>query len=302
MIRTIQRDFIPAVGEHFQLLRGANGEWWQRLVSSVQPNYRGGSTQGYYILGADGHGYLWDNYPPRLRTFLATGVERYRQNPAAAIVTAAEIRRDAPPPPPPGTSVVRLFTRIRPLPANAGPMNALLGRDYMWVLAEEVKAIAAGPKSGDFPLPEALVARLVAFHMVDNVRGQVWPWRPQEITKARFTARFVSEEGTQRTYKLHGDFAKRDSHPPAWNDRGHEGTFEGELTIDMQSNKIVRFRARADCTAWSDATYDRNSPPPTGRYTVICALVEANDKLAQEVTPEQAGTGEYYLHSRLPVR
>lgn len=284
------------------LLRGPNAEWWRRVVPSANPNYRGGSTQGYYVLGADGRGYLWDNFPPRLPTFLATGVERYRQNPASATVTGAEIRRDSPTPPPAGASVIRLYTRIRPLPAQANPMNALLGRDYMWILRDEVRAIANGPKAGDFALPENLVARLVTFHMVDNVRGQVWPWRPQDISRARFTARFVREDGTQRTFTLRGDFAKRDSHPPQWNDRGHEGTLGGQLTVDTQTNKIVRLRARVDCTAWSDATYDRNAGPPSGRYPIITALVEANDKLAQEVTPEQAPTGQYYLYSRLPVR
>lgn len=230
------------------------------------------------------------------------GVERYRQNPASTTVTAAEVRRDAPTPPPAGASVVRLYTRIKPLPANAGPMNALLGRDYMWVLAEEVRAIANGPQSEEFAVPGNLVARLVTFHLVDNVRGQVWPWRPQAASRARFTARFRNEVGTQRTFSLRGDFAKSDSNPPAWNSRGHEGTFDGEMIVDTKSNKIVRLRARADCTAWSDATYDRNSPPPPGRYPIVTVLVEANDKLSQEITPEQAPTGQYYLYSRLPVR
>src|SRR6185436_13099079 len=96
------------------------------------------------------------------------------------------------------------------------------------------------------PMPRTLVARLVVFHLVDNVRGQVWPWRPQDVSRATFTARVVRANGNVRTFSFTGDFAKRDAHPPQWNDRGQEGRVEGEFDVDVPGAKIVRFRGYAE--------------------------------------------------------
>jgi hypothetical protein len=302
IVRRLQSDFIPAVGEHIALTRGPLSEWWDAIVKSANPQYRGGSTQGYYIVSGDGRGILWDNYLPRLSQFLERGLAMYRDSgrPPAS-VPPDWVRAAAPAQPPAGASILRLFTRIRPLPSGAGPMNAMLGRDYMWVLSDEVREMAAASGRGlaSFAMPETLVARLIVFHLVDNVRGQVWPWQPQSVREANFTARKVRDSGAIRTISFTGRFAKRDSHPPQWTDRGQEGTVEGEFDIDSGTNRIARFRALADCQAWSDASYDRASAPPAGRYPILTAIVEANDDLSRRVPPEQASAGAYYLRPHL---
>lgn len=286
------------------LTRGPLRDWWMPLVREVLPNRGTASTQGYYILGGDGQAYLWDNYPPRLSQFLDRGLAAFRQNRPERVEIGDElVRAAAPQAPPDGTSVLRLFTRIRPLPEGANPMNALLGRDYMWVLRDEVQAIlAASERANSFAMPRTFVGRLVTFHLVDNVRGQVWPWRPQDISRASFIARTVRTEGKVRTFAFNGSFAKRSSNPPAWQDRGLEGTVEGEFDVDMATARIVRFRAHAGSQSWSDARHERNFPPPSGRYPLVTAMVEANDDLAKHVAPEQAITGQHYLRPFMPLR
>lgn len=301
--RLIKQNFVAAVGEHMQLTRGPHQDWWMTVVKTVRPDYPGGSTQGYYILRADGTGIAVDNHPPRMKSYLERGLAAHRQGGRrAAKVTPDDLKEFAPPPMPDGASVIRLFTRAK-LADGADPENSWLNRDYMWVLRDEVEEIlSSGNKSPDsFVLPRTLVARLIVFHMVDGTRGQVWPYRPQDVSKARFTAKVLGSNGTNRTISFTGDYAKRDSHPPQWNDRGQEGQIDGEFDIDTRTKKITRFRAYADSQAWTDATYDPRRPP-TGRYRLLTAVVEATGELAEHVAPEPAGTGDYYLRSEIPTR
>lgn len=268
------------------------------MVRSAKPQHAGGSTQGYYVLTGDGTGLLWDNYLPRLAQFLDRGLAAFRQRPPRPGGSSPEpARLAAPQAPPPGASVLRLYTRIRPLPAGAGPMNAMLGRDSMWVLREEIQEIVAASNRGGeaFELPRTLATRLVRFHMVDNTRGQVWPWNPRSVRSAVFTARTLRSKGGVRTLSFTGSFAKEDAHPPQWTDRGHEGKVEGEFDVDLAASTLLRFRALAECRAWRDAGYDRVATPPPGRYPVVTALVEATDELARQVAPEPAAAGNAYL-------
>jgi hypothetical protein len=173
--RLIRERFVAAVGEHEKLTRGSQKDWWLALVRSVNPHYSGGSTQGYYVLRADGTGVAADNYPPRLPTFLEGALTRAGAK-TTAKVSADDLRQAAPLSLPEGASVVRLFTRAK-LADGSTPGGTYLGRDYLWVLKDEVEQlVASSNKSTDaFTLPRTLVARLVVFHLVDNTRGQVWP-------------------------------------------------------------------------------------------------------------------------------
>jgi hypothetical protein len=143
---------------------------------------------------------------------------------------------------------------------------------------------------------------LVVFHLLDNVRGQAWSWQPQSVSRATLTGRTLSNNGRIRSIAFTGEYAKRDSHPPQWTDRGQQGHIEGEFDLDTNTGRITRFRAFADSQAWSDATYDRNFAPPQGRYPILTAMVEANDGIAREIPPEQAASGEYYRRIQLQVR
>lgn|GEM_PF-3493424 len=293
----IEKNYVVAVGEHMQLTRGELRDWFLPEVRRANPQYAGASTQGYYLLTADGKAYAFDNYPPRLPTYLETGVARFRRMPKVeAGITDADIRKAAPKEPPAGASVLRVYSRACADGSKECIAGTYLARDYMWVLQDEVRAIVrAGETAREFAMPPALVGRLVTFHMVDGTRGQVWPWRPDATSKAVFRAKPAGNDGSVRKFTFTGGYAKQDSHPPQWSDRGDEGTLEGEFEIDTRSMQFTRFRAYGEGKAWSDATYSPVSPPPRGRYTMLRAIVEANDELARQVTPEPAGTGQYYL-------
>jgi len=296
----LQRDYVPVALTHERLLAGPFRESWLRIVREANPRWPGGSTQGYYVLSSRGAGLAWDNHPPRLAEYLVRGVQLARAERGGFVPTQG-LEATGPLAPPPGTAVVKLFTRIRPLPAGAGEWNALLGRDFMWVTAEEIRELGRrAARGGAFPLPRTLVTRLLVFHMVDNVRGQVWAYQTGTLRGPGLTGRVAASKGAVRTIAVSGSFSKRDSHPPQWSDRGHEGTVTGEIEVDTERNRITRFRAHADCRAWSDAGYDPRRPP-VGRYPIQTALVEATDALSQRIPPEPALTGQHYLRPELPA-
>jgi hypothetical protein len=302
IVELIRHNYIAAVGEHYQLTRGPMREWWAQVVSSVRPNGPSGSTQGYYVVRADGSGIISDNYPPRLKMFLERGLALARgAEGQPAEVSATELQQFAPRAMPDGAFVIRLFTRARLSDGSAAP-NAYLNRDYMWILGEEVQAIldSAGRSKTEFSLPSTLTARLVLFHMVDGTRGAVWPYQPKDISRAQLTARSTGREGAVQRITFSGQYAKRDSHPPQWNDRGQEGDIAGELEINWRTKKLTRFRAYAESQAWSDATYDPRRPP-FGRYQLITAMIESTDELDKQIAPEPATTGNYYLGPQLAI-
>jgi hypothetical protein len=274
-------------------------EWWMNIVREAKN--KNASTQGYYVLAADGTPVAFDNNISRIGSFIEDSLQRARQvSSRTRAVTKSELEDAAPAVPPAGTSVVRLYTRIRPVPAGADEMNEMLGRDSMWILAEEVRAMGAeATKVGrELELPENLVTRLVLFHLIDNVRGQVWPWQPASIKKAVLRGRVSGVEGDRRKLVFTGTFAKQDTHPPQWTDRGQEGTIEGELEIDVKTERVVRFRAIAKSTAWTDLTANVVARAPSGKYSMVTAIIEAEDALAQRVAPERARDLRNYLRPR----
>ncbi len=284
-------------------MSGPLRDWWLQIVRQAKPQHPGGSTQGYYILAPDGTGLAWDNFPPRMPQFFAYGVQLFRQSGSrgALALPADQAVYTTPLAPPPGTTVLQLYSRIRPLPPDAGEWNSLLGRDFTWLLASEVRDMIArsGAGNGEFPLPRTFTARLLVYHMVDNTRGQVWAYQTGALRGASLTARTLRTSGAIRTLALRGEYSKRDSHPPQWTDRGQEGTLEGECDLDTANGRVTRVRVHADSRAWSDATYDPRRPP-RGRYPIQTAIVEATDALSRQIPPEPALLGAHYLRPEVP--
>jgi hypothetical protein len=295
----LQRDYVPVALTHERLLAGPFRDSWLRIVREANPRWQGGSTQGYYILSSRGAGLAWDNHPPRLAHYLALGLQ-FARNGRGGFTPSQALEYTAPVAPPAGAAVIKLFTRIRPLPAGAGEWNTLLGRDFMWITAEEIRELRQRSASGgEFPLPRTLVTRLLVYHLVDNVRGQVWAYQTGALRGPGLTGRVTRSTGANRTLAVSGSFSKRDSHPPQWTDRGHEGTVAGEIEIDIARDRVARFRLFADCRAWSDAVYDPRRPP-SGRYPIQTAAIEATDALSRRIPPEPALAGPHYLRPELP--
>lgn len=280
----------------------------RQMSSSLDP-------QGMYILGPDGstYGFTNDHEPADILRFMDRALRGYAARPPRpAVVSDADVATPWSYTPPPGATVVRVFSRIRPLPQKVWGLNRGVGRDFLWIYPEDVQALIDASAAPTFLLPEALVTRLVRFHLVDGVRGTPDLWAPYEVKRAAFTGKTLRQTGTVRTLSFVGDFSMRGGRNSAAPEtagqrveQGHVGRIEGEVDIDLKTQALLRFRAYSDGQAWGEGTF--TPYPPPGRFRLLSALVEASpaDQAARVVPPEAVATGrgdeEYRRPAKLPI-
>lgn len=304
IVRKLQTEFVPVTGDCKELQWGnsSEGMWFMDVVrrtkdtelrEQLKPQGDDGNTaQGLYICGPDGKSYGWFNshYVEGVREFLDKGLAEFRRNPPAPVQISA--RGEAPwMAPDSSTSVVRIFTRIRPVPQGSDDLNNGVGRDHFWILSDEVKEIASDVHDDgrQFQLPTNLVSRLVRFHLLDNVRGEPDLWQPAEVKQATFNARLMGRNGSTKCYEFNGVYAQRTSD----NRRGIQGTIEGRIDIADGGSKILHFRAYSQPVTWGESRFTPGAPP--GRFNLAIAMVETNDRISKIVPPEFMGEGSDYL-------
>ena len=249
--------------------------------------------QGMYVLAPDGtsFGFTNDHEPVDIQRFMDKGLRGYgKTRPAPVVITAQDIatpwsaRLEA------GGAVIRVFSRIRPLPEEAGGLNHGIGRDFLWIYPDEITALVE-----DDVLPPALVARIVRFHLVDGVRGTPTLWSPREVQRADATTTVMSRTAEAKTLAFTIDFAMHGKRVAALGEhavvgQGYRGRLEGQLTIDLATKQLRTFRAFADGTASGEGHFTPN--PPAGSFRLIVGMLEAvaGDEAAAVVPPEGVAT------------
>lgn len=256
----------------------------------------GNTAQGLYVVGADGKFYGWINNHDigEVRKFLEHGITQFRSEPSQTVqVSQSEINEKFSMAPSPTTSVVRIYTRIRPVPAGADVLNNGIGRDHLWVLEREVQQIS-DPSHDDgrlFSLPSPLVARLVRYHLIDNVRGEPDMWSGEEIAKSNFSARYIGSNATGKTYEFRGDFAQRKKN----NKRGSQGNIYGRFEIANNRSMLTSFRAYAQMQAWGASRFTPGAP--SGTFPMVVCMIETHDDVSKVVPPQAMYEWpDYYLN------
>jgi hypothetical protein len=314
IIQALKTEFVPVSGDckEFQKGHSHTSEWFISMVKHAnspelkeQLKIRGGgngdTAQGLYIVGADGkyYGFMNDNDAKEVLSFLVAGRSSFvKDAPSPVDISADELAEPFSDRPPTDASVVRVFTRIRPVPAGSDTLNEGVGRDHLWILAKEVEEIAehgsdvVGGEHSSFPLPSSLVARLVRFHFVDNVRGEPDTWNDDEVKQAVFSAKMISDSGTIKSFKFHGDFSAQTAN----HKRGIIGSVDGAFKI-TGSDQISKFGAFAQAQAWGRSRFTPGEPK--GRFPLVVAMIETSDEISRVVPPEALYPGHEYLHANL---
>jgi hypothetical protein len=240
---------------------------------------RNETTQGFYVVDAGGGAYGWNNNRDvdRVLGFMKSGLDQYRAVPAKSTATI-EPKEDGIPDPPAGSTVLRVYQRIVPVPKGADPANENVQRDHFWLLASESAALTKGQ------VADSLSLRLCRFVFNDAIRGEPDMWLPQEIGERTFTA---SRKGD--VVGLNGTFSMSTSN----RGRGLKGTLTAE--IRFSGDKLVDFKGVADTTAWGRSTYTPN--PPSGEFPLKFAFVLA-PKTPDRVAPQATTHGASYFTGR----
>jgi hypothetical protein len=292
---------VPVVADTHSLQNGRSetSRWFMGIArANVTRVRRGETAQGFYVLGADGafFGYQNTRSVDHVLKLMDRGLAGWAKDDPEPVVIEPEVATASfCRTPPETTSVVRVFTRIRPLPDGAPRANGYLGRDFLWVTAGDVRAIM-DTAADEFELPASLTARICRFHLVDNVRGEPPFWRSSEVKRAAFRVRRLRDaEDTAGAasqtwrYTLEGRFAMATKDAA----RGIEGSLQGALELDPTERRVTRFRGFVRAQAWGRGRWTPG--PPEGRFPLVIAFVEADDPVARQVPPQAVGCGERYV-------
>jgi hypothetical protein len=278
--------------------------FWKVADQSHSMAQGGETTQGLYAFSTTGELYGWmnDRDIPTLLALLAKARAAHAAAPPKKL-TLAEPKPDAALEPPEGAAVVRVYSRVKPLPEGlaADDLNRSVGRDHLWILKSEIEAIEKAVEAdGKCEVPRALAARIARWHLLDNVRGEPDRWMASEVKKASFTVTHLATLSGRTRAHLDGAFfmlakaGKKGEDGRILGERGFEGTIEGELEIDPTKSRLTGLRLHARGKFWGESTYSLNAPK--GKFPLELAFVLTGEKEPHVVSPQGLGDGrDVYL-------
>lgn len=299
-IERLKQEFIPYAGNcaDLQWRRTPAARWFMGMAGQVNPRVQSGeTTQGFYIAGADGTAYGFSNRRSldRIHALMDHGRDAfYRQERKKTTFSEEELKSPFTRMAPSGTSIVRVFTRIRPVPITAHPINKSVGRDHLWILQDEVKEIirSASRVGQDVPMPNQLSSRMVRFHLIDNVRGEPDMWTKDQVVQSDFTVKLLQRSGEVYRYSFQGKFEQKRADGLRW----QKGTIRGEFEISTLKNQIMKFRAYSEGEAFGRSKYTANEP--AGSFPLVIAMTEADDELSRNIPPQAITWGNEYFQPR----
>lgn len=289
MIALLQTKFVPLVLDEWYEARRQDpaGELYRKIVFQRDGMSRDRTTQGLYIATPDGtlvQG--WNNRNPgKLERLLAAALTAPRPRSTAPAGDApAKVDPRFARTPPAGGLVADVYTRVLAAdwPAEASAhdrvLQAAIGRDHLWIRADEVSQLVAGR------WPASLTHRIARFHLIDNTRGEPPMWRGTEVTTARvdLARRGDGTWSISGTAELAAEAA----------DRSFRARLAGELNV--HDGAITAFDLVASGEFRGHGTYTRNGAPP-GPFTLGVAFRLAVPGAAAAVPPQGARDLRDYL-------
>ena len=276
IVKLLQTRFIPvAIDQAYQRRQKDNeGRFYQKIANQGPRKIGQGTTQGLYAADASGRflGYNNNRAAARVLGMMNAALQKHRPAKVAAIAKGKPDTRYNPQLPK-GGLVVRVTSKV--LGGYEETDNEFrrifqssLGRDNLWIRADEHAALAKGQ------LPQSLLKRLARFHLVDNTRGEPPIWRDNEIKKL---------EGTLRNGQLRATVQLQS----ADNKRAFEAQLFGH--IETQAGKVTRLDLVAKGHFRGEGTYTRNAPK--GRFPLAIAFTLADGKDAADTIPPQGSRG-----------
>jgi len=277
VIELLRTKFVAAAVDCWYLDRAkdAAGEFYKKVVSQRQPFEPGvRSTQGFYAFAPEGTLLLgWNNRNvPRMREYLERALRDFKPVAAEALDAARDPRFQRAIPE--GAVVVDVYSKI--LEADwpptddemIKPLRVSIGRDHLWILKDEIEALAAGR------LPERLAKRIARYHLIDNTRGEPPMWAPSEVKELALDLK----GGRVRLESGDGD-----------------RTFAAAMAADVafRDGKLVKFDLVARGKFSGEGKFTRNAPP--GPFTLGVAFTLSKGGEVAKVAPQGARDLRGYL-------
>jgi hypothetical protein len=178
---------------------------------------------------------------------------------------------------------MRVFSRIRPLPADCDKSNLGIGRDHLWIFESEVDELLAAARAANrkpFPMPNRITGRLVRFQLLDTVRNVSPAFSEGDVKKASFMVEpSIGQDGM--SFSFYGQYDSQGQTEDGGQAFGITGWLQGEFRVDAPGKRIEHFRAYGEATA----SGHNNGGAPEGDYPVVFAVIDAYDDISRAVPP-----------------
>jgi len=268
IIALLKDQFIPAAvdNHHIEKQKDAEGDFY-RSVASHQGEYLC-TPEGKLLASTNTHS------ASHLKGLMMKALKDY-QPPAAPAAAEGTLDARFHRAPPEGGLVVKVTTKVlggyeKSQSRNVEIYQESLGRDNLWIEADETKALVAGA------IPDSLRKRVASYHLVDNTRGEPPWWRRDEVRALEMD---LGKDGLVKG-KVHVETAK--------GDRGFVGEMLGFVTVT--DGKVTRFDLVVKGEAWGAGRYNGNQPP--GKYPIAFAFTLSDAATAADrLLPQGACRG-----------
>ncbi|MDA1195780.1 MAG: hypothetical protein O2894_11420 [Planctomycetota bacterium] len=290
-------------------MKSPEGELFRKVAE--QGHYAGrtrptGTRQGLYASTADGRilGALNHNDPARVAAMLEKAWAAWLALPSqdrapGAAGDVLENRQRMEQRFPDGGLVLRVYARDLPREDQGAGATDWRARawnlDYAWFRAAEAKAcVPTDARVGAEQVwPLELADRVLRVHLVDNVRGQTYPVKAEEVERAQLRSTVTAIEAgvlvlritgevrwvAQGAWRVGGMEAK-----PTAQERGLDARVLGTARFDPTTGRFTAFDLVAVGTRWGATQYngrtDDEAPAPIG-----FVLELAGDSPAERVAP-----------------
>ncbi|CAN5628184.1 hypothetical protein BH11PLA2_BH11PLA2_12900 [soil metagenome] len=314
IIKLATEEFVAVCADDWYQRRrkDAEGEFFRKMADQGPRKGTGGSTrQGIYTFTADGDLLEFKNagqdakatreqLDRALKKWAALPAKR-REPGAVTVPDHGKLDANYSRTPPKDGLIVRVNSRILDKQGDdyirgtcefTGGMKA--ARDFLWLTADDVKALNALPKKVDdvSSLPDAIVRRMARFHMVDNTRGEPNFWKSAELKTNPVSVSVSKSDADGVEYQVAGIVILGTKK----GDRGYEARLNGVIRI--KDGKVTRFDLAAVGDHWGDDSGTQSGCRP-GRtpFGVAFGLADAT-KPAERVSPQAARDLGLYLGQR----
>lgn len=261
-----------AVDQHIHRVRkDAEGELFAQVLKQAGRGLDGYS-QGVYLFSPDGKLLAFANTADadHVKRLLQTALKKF--DPDAPLPKFADAGTKVLAEAPKGGLIIDVTAKVLggydPADKQGQRYLQSVGRDHLWLRADEAKALAEGT------LPESAMRRLVRYHLIDNTRGEPPMWRDDEVKTLDLTQRDGKVTGTVRLETKSGD-------------RGFTADVLG--FVEAKDGRVKRFDLLAKGEFWGEGPFTRGAPK--GKFPLAVAFALADPELAISQVPPQAARG-----------
>jgi hypothetical protein len=142
-------------------------------------------------------------------------------------------------------------------------------QDFAWYRRDEARRwVPSELKVGaEGAVPDDLARRLAAAHLIDNVRGQVPPFEPDQVQSVNIQSKIVGKEGKRWVVWFEGRSAasasgkwpvqgSNDANSPRVQTRGVKTKILGRGIYDAEASRFTKFDLAAVGTRWGASQYN----------------------------------------------